>query len=352
MKICYFGIYNSGFGRNKIYIEALKKAGHTVIECRDDSKGLIKYFRLWQKHRTIKNDYDFVIVGYPGHMVVPWAKLLSKKKVIADALGSLYDAEVNSHSPSIFRKIKSRLADWLMVKFGDKILLESFAQKKYFEEKFGKSSKYEVVYTGVDDKFEAYQPKTKNNTGKFLVVFRGKLTPESGIMYILKAAEILKTNTNISFKIIGSGYLLQEAKKFIKESNLSNVELLERYLSIDELIQNMADADLLLGQFEDNPRLNRTIPHKAFEAMALGIPYLTADAPAVKEIVKGGENAFLVPLARVEALANRVELLSHEPKLLQEVAEKARKSFDEICSSTTLAEKITRIMLKLQNGKN
>ena len=83
MKICYFGIYNSGFGRNKIYIEALKKAGHTVIECRDDSKGLIKYFRLWQKHRTIKNDYDFVIVGYPGHMVVPWAKLLSKKKVLS-----------------------------------------------------------------------------------------------------------------------------------------------------------------------------------------------------------------------------------------------------------------------------
>ena len=356
MKICYFGIYNPEFSRNKIYIDALKVNGHSVISCQDNSSGFSKYFKLWSKHRKIKNDYDFMIVGYPGHIVVLLAKFLSKKPVIADALGSLYDAEINSHNPTFFKKIKSRLADWLMVKCADWILLESGEQKKFFEECYGKSDKYKVVYTGVSHKFEKYQNQNIENIDyqdkMFKVVFRGKLTPESGIMYILEAANMLSADRNVSFRIIGSGYFLEKVKAFIKERNLSNVELISKYLLDDDMILQMVDADILLGQFENNPRLNRTIPHKAFEAFALGIPYLTADAPAVREIVEDGVNAFLVPIADSVALSDKIKFLKNQSELLLSVAMRARQSFDEICSSKALAQKITEIMLQCPNAKN
>jgi glycosyltransferase involved in cell wall biosynthesis len=348
MKICYFGIYNPDFGRNKVYIEALKKAKHTIVECRDDSKGLAKYYSLWKKHKAIDHDYDAIIVGYPGHIMVPLARLISRKIVVADALGSLYDAEVNSHKPTLLRRIEYWLADLLMVKLAHKILLETEAQKKFFEKKYGKSEKYQVVYTGVDEQFvknfiKSNEQKSKNK--RFIVLFRGRLTPECGIMYILKAAEILKHKTNIVFRIIGFGYLLEETEKYILEHNLTNIELVSEYMSQNDLIKQMIGSDLMLGQFDDNPRLNRTIPHKAFEAFAMGIPYLTGNAPAVKEAVIHKKTGFLCNLANSKDLARNIEELSSDLKLLENVAVNAKKQFDSTFSSLCLAEKITKIIV-------
>ena len=72
----------------------------------------------------------------------------------------------------------------------------------------------------------------------------------------------------------------------------------------------------------------------------------------MKELVEEGVNAFLVPISDSVALANKIKFLSNEPELLCEVAKKARKSFDEVCSSKALSEKISKIMLQFPNGKN
>ena len=346
MTICWFGIYNPDFGRNKIYIQALRKAGCEVVECRDNSRGFIKYWRLWNKHRAIKGNYDVMVVGYPGHIVVPLAKLISKKKIIADLLGSLYDAEANSHYPNFWTKLKARFVDFMAIKFADIILLESEAQKKFFEKKFGESDKYKVMYTGVDEKFNQEFIKSDRKR-KFMVLFRGKLTPESGIAHILRAAEMLKDNKNIFFRIIGSGYFLNQTERFLHQHNLPNLELTSQYLPDNELITIMKNADLILGQFEDNPRLDRSIPHKAFEALAMDIPYLTGEAAAVKEVVEDNVTAFLIPLADPVALAEKIRYLSIQPKLLEQLAARARKIFEEKFASKPLVKKLAKIVLQL-----
>ena len=344
MTICWFGIYNPDFGRNKIYIEALRKAGHEIVECHDDSQGFIKYWRLWKKHRGIENDYDVIVVGYPGHIVVPLAKLISKKKIIADLLGSLYDAEANSYYPNFWMKLKARFVDFMAVRFADAIFLESEAQKKFFEKRFGESDKYKVMYTGADKKFSQNFIKS-DRKGKFMVLFRGKLTPESGINHILRAAEMLRGNDNINFRIIGSGYFLDQTENFLRQHNLPNFELTSRYLPDDELITIMKEADLMLGQFEDNPRLDRAIPHKTFEALAMGIPYLTGEVAAIKEVVEDNVTAFFIPLADPVALAEKIRYLSTRPKLLEQVAARAGKIFEEKFALTPLVGKLLKIML-------
>lgn len=339
MKICYFGIYNPNFSRNKIYLSGLRQLGVEILECQDNSRGLLKFWRLWRKHRQIKNEYDAMIVGYPGHLVVPFAKLISNKKIIADLLGSLYDAEVHSHSPSFFKKIKAKIIDWLAVKFADIILLESEAQKKYFEQKFSKSTKYKVIYTGARDSF--FQPNISKpkEDDKFIVIFRGRLTPESGVGHILKAAKILQ-NENIIFKIVGGGQLLDFAEKEIKKNDLSNVELVAKFLNDEELITEMLASDLSLGQLEDNPRLNRTIPHKAFESLALGIPYLSGNALAIREIIIERETGFLTPLADPESLAEKIKELSQNVELLRKISENEKKLFEQKFASGILAQNI------------
>lgn len=347
MKICYFGIFDPNFSRNRTYIRGLRSIGVEIIECRDNSPFLRKFIRLWQKHKKIKNNYDALIVGYPGHLVVPLAKILSKRIVIADFLGSLYDAEIHSHFANWWQRIKLRTIDYLAVRFADIILLESFAQKKYFESFFGNSEKYKVVYTGVyEDVFfrrenEKYSPF---HNDIFNVFFRGKLTPECGIDYILNAAKILKNNEKIKFTIIGRGYLLKHTKDIIAENGLHNVTLISDFVPDEVLREKILQASLYLGQFEDNHRLKRTIPHKTFEALAMGIPFLTEDAPAVRELIVEGHTGFLVPLSSAQAIADKIDNLFQDDSLLREVSNNSRALFKKELSSDKLAEKIESII--------
>jgi len=323
-------------------MKGLRENGVEVIECRDDSKGFLKYWRLWKKHQAI-GTYDVMIVGYPGHLVVPFAKLISRKPVIADLLGSLADAEEQSHEAGFLRRKWSVCLDHLAVRFADVILLESEAQKHYFEEQFGTSKKYRVLYTGADEAvFYCGATQSKN---PFTVLFRGRLTPESGILHILEAARILIQEKDLRFRIIGSGPLLSQVKTAIEEKELTNVELIAEHLSEDTLREKMCDASLSLGQFENNPRLSRTIPHKAFESFAMGIPYLSGDAPAIREIVSDGETGFLVPLADPFALADKIHVLQDDPVTLVRVGTAANVAYREQFSPRALATDLLRLLL-------
>lgn len=336
MTVCYFGIYEPSFSRNRVYLSGLRAAGVTVLECRDTSRGLLKYWRLWRKHRAL-GAYDALIVGYPGHAVVPLAKLIARTPVTADLLGSLADAEYHSYRPSLIRRLRSGVADWLAVGCADTVLLESEAQKNYFERRFGRSSKYRILYTGADD--SVFYCGVEKSRAPLTVLFRGRLTRESGILIILEAARLLQGG-DIHFRILGTGALLSAAQAYIAKYALTKVELVSGYLSEEALRENVCGASLALGQFEDNPRLSRTIPHKAFEALALGIPYLSGDTPAIREIIKENETGFLVPLADPAALAGRIRELSQSRASLSRVSENGKVVFKNTFSPRVLAKQL------------
>lgn len=341
--VCYFGIYASVFSRNKIYINGLRNHGVKVIECRDDSSGLLKYWRLWQKHSAIRDKYDVLIIGYLEHILVPFAKLISSKPIIADMLGSLADAERHSHEPSAWRIWKSTFIDWLAVTFADVVLLESEAQKAYFITKFGNLEKFKVLYTGVDES-ALYCPPHAKPVGN-IVLFRGKLTPESGIFHILEAAKLLKSRPNITFRIIGSHYRLGErVKDVIHDKNLTNVELIYEYLPDEILREKMCEARVALGQFESSPRLDRTIPHKVFEAMYMSLPFITAQSPAVAELLQDGESCLFVKRADPADLAKKIVEIIDDPELGKRLTRNARSVYEEKCSNEVLVARLLDII--------
>lgn len=319
MRVCYFGIYDPCFGRNAIYIKGLRQLGHTVIECRDVSPGIRKIFGLWKKHQKIKDKYDVLIVGYPGHIIVPFAKLIATKRVVADVLGSLYDAEIHSHRPSTVKGMRAFVADWLMVVFADVVLLESRTQKRFFERKFGRRNTYKVVYTGADDIFDCADRRPERKE-VFTVLFKGSITPEGGIFSLLHIAESMQGRKEIVFRILGRGNMLETARAFVHEKKLPNVIFHTAFLPFADMIREMRTCDVMVGQFSDNPRLDRTIPHKAFEAIAMGIPYITARTGATNEIFVGGENCLMIERDDMDALREAILLLQRDVSLAQKLS--------------------------------
>ena len=152
LRVCYMGISSPEFSRNRVYIAALKGEGVQVLECFTQSRGLKKFISLFRKHWMMRNEYDLLVVAYPGYAIVWFARFLSRKPIIFDALCTAWEAETFSHEASTLRQMRIKLTDWIAVRCSTSVLVESEEQKKFFVHRFGgNSEKYQVVYTGVDE---------------------------------------------------------------------------------------------------------------------------------------------------------------------------------------------------------
>ncbi len=351
MRFLYFGIYDSDFSRNRIYIRALRSAGHEIIECKDRSSGLLKYVRLVQRLRALKGSYDVIIVGYPGHVVVPLARLFGTAPVVSDLLGSLSDAAQHTYDAGFLVQTWFSWVDRLAIAFSDAILVDSEAQKAYMQRRYGSGQKYRVVYTGADE--EVFGPRGEHSvapTDPFTVLFRGRLIPQSGIMHILDAAESLLNDKRFAFRIIGYGPMLKAVRE--RASALSNVELISEHVSFEEMRRLILNADVSLGQFGDNARSDRNIPHKAFESMSMGIPYVTARVPGMFELLEDEVSCLMVPLENPEAIKAALKRLRDDRSLGKRLAENARIVYESRASARAISAAITAIAISCIEARN
>lgn len=350
--ICYFGAYRLDSCRNTIYITGLRQNNANVIECFDHSPGLIKYYKLFIKHWKIRNKYDVMIVGYPGSfLMILLAKLISKKPIIFNAMTSLYEVNIISRerrSKHSFMAWRVWLIDWLSFKFADLVLVESNKQKEYLVKKFRISPyKYIRLFTGADDS-DFYPDTNIKKNDKFTVLFRGKFLPEAGVKHIVEAAKILEKE-GVNFLIIGGAGLEKEIKKQMKGLNLKNLELIipRPRLGIDELREKMLTAHVGIGQIENHERLERTIPYKAFESLALKLPYITGNSAGIKELLEDRKNCLMVNLADPKDLANKIMELKNSPELRKKIAENGYELYKEKLTPKALGKELLNIILTI-----
>lgn len=350
-KILYFGLFDENFGCNKVYISALKQKGYEIIFCVDRTPGPLKFWKLFWKHWSLRKSYDVLVVGYPGYIIVPFARLITRKPIIFDALCSFYEAQIlsrNAYTTIPFRKKIVWCIDWLANRCADAVLVETPVQKEYFHSLFGvPHKKIFVVPIGVDESILQY--RTGKNSDRFTVLFRGRFMSEAGVKYIVEAASIL-AKTPIRFLIIGSGKgkIAEEVLSLIQKYNLPNLVLIDRFLSWEDLLGHMSSADVSLGQFESHERLLRTIPHKAYESFMLGLPYITADMPGIRSLVPK-ETCVFVPPASPSAIANAIETLYKDAGMRENISRHEKdlyqKEFSGEKIGTLLSSVINNIRL-------
>jgi len=355
LRVCYFGIYDSEFSRNKIYMRGLRENGVSVIECSDRERGLRKFWNLFFKHWRLRDKYDVMIVGYPGYIIVPFAKLITRKPVVFDALCSFYEAQIisrDAYAGIPFRTAYIRFIDWLANACADLIFVETDKQRQYYIKSLGVPEKKVCrVLTGVDDQDFYFDSSVRKNE-RFTVIFRGRLTREAGVRHILDAAKILE-GRGIDFVIAGFGFggVIRELEKKMAFLNLSNVTLIPRQLPLADIRALMLRSHVSLGQFEDNERLKRTIPHKAFESLAMHLPYVTADAEGVSDVLKDGENCLMVRPADPSNLAEKIIFLKNSPALQERLIEGGVKTYKSMFTPKVLGGEIYSAITGLVSGK-
>lgn len=337
MRVAYFGTWERGYPRNDQVIAALESAGVDVDLVHEEMwAGTHKFgltpsvlprltgaeFRL--ARTQVADDAEAVIVGYPGHFDL-WSARRHRRPVVFNAMVSLYDTFVEDRERfrdgSLPARTLRRL-DRAAFRAADLVVADTQANADFMRELAG-IDEVAVCYVGAEERLfrHAWQ------RGKdFHVLFVGKFAPLHGLELVLEAARQLP---DIAFRIVGTGQVTH-----VLDARPPNVEHIP-WVEYEQVPDLYARAGCALGIFGSSGKAHRVIPHKTFQALAVGAPLVTADTPAAREMLVDRRDCLLVERT-AESLAEAIVALRDDGDLAERVAAGGRATFEREASEAVL----------------
>ncbi len=241
---------------------------------------------------------------------VPWSFTLHTSEIVNSQYKRSF--KFRSDHATICRTISKRTADDLSNFLGPHV-----------------SDKIINIPLGVDVKVIKKKISSSNNI--FTIATPAKLIPRKGHVFSIEAAKKLIDLGINDFKwfFFGSGPLLNELKKKVKNLNLSKHCFFLGNLDHDQLIykyrNNEIDAVIISSLSKDVPE---GIPVSLMEAMSYEIPVIATDCGGTKELVDG-KSGILINQSDPEAIVNAIQELIKKPDFRKKIALNGRKKVSE-----------------------
>lgn len=175
---------------------------------------------------------------------------------------------------------------------------------------------------------------------RFAFLFIGRLLRDKGVMEYLEACKMVKqSNPNVRFMLIGP---YDSNPSALKPTNL------QPYLDagVIEYFGEQMDVRPFIAQSSVFvlPSYHEGTPKTVLEAMAMGRPIITTNAPGCRETVIDGENGFLVPIADAKALADRMQWFVDNSGKIEDMGMASYQFCREKFNVVKVNEKILRVM--------
>ena len=358
--------------------------------------------KLLLKYVFTVGRYDVMLVGYIGHFDMPLAWLFTRfprRPLVFSPLISLYDTLVDDRRSIADGTFMSRFLRWLdrqACAKADLVLLDTEAHIDYFVEEFKLPRKrFARVFVGAvepdvqeggsgEDAPEGGSGEDVNDDGPavgtpavgtssedmpdegtssgdspavgtpsedtpFRVMFVGKFIPLHGLPFMLEAANRLQDVPDIEFHFVGSGQLTDEIHETARRLNLENVRFTD-WIPYEQLHRFLQGWGVCLGIFGTSDKAVRVIPGKVFVALSAGKAVITADSPAIRELLADGESAVLCRRGDPEALAGAIRRLHGDRELLHRIAGGGSRVFRDHASTEQVGRSASAVLEKLVTG--
>ncbi len=153
--------------------------------------------------------------------------------------------------------------------------------------------------------------------GKKVILFTGRLTPQKGVDYLIKAARQIQGEV----LILGDGPEREKLQALIDSYKLTNCRILG-YMKPTDQINFKAfygRADVYVAPSTWKEPLGLVI----LEAMAAKTPVISTRAGGIMSLVKDGYNGYLVHVRNANEIATRVNELLANDELCQKMGERS-----------------------------
>ncbi|MFC1593155.1 glycosyltransferase [Candidatus Omnitrophota bacterium] len=280
--------------RNKIRVEVIQAANTKF-------RYLPVFFRMILR---LKQN-DIIFLGFRSHEILPFFRFFTRKPIIFDAFVSSYDTlcfdrKIFKPDSIIGRFLK--FYDRYLCKKADLVLVDTKAHSEYFKREFGANN---ISYLYLESNKTSFRTrKTEKSHDKFTVFWYGKCWPLQGVDVILQAAEILKDEADVIFRLVGP--VRDKYNRLINKLNCGNIEFVDS-VAYEDLPGEIAKADICLGgHFSAIPKAKRVIPGKAFHFISCGKKTILGDNPANRELFEEGEGIYFLEMNSAQALAKTI----------------------------------------------
>jgi len=220
--------------------------------------------------------------------------------------------------------------NWLLLKrkqfvyrFATQIIANSVAAVEDVQHVYRiPARKCHVFYNTLADPLpEVFQSASADTQPKITCV--GRLWPTKGQDTLIRAIALLKNSgLDVPVEFVGDGPLRQEYERLAQQLGVADRCTFVGKVPHDEVLARMAASTVCVV-----PSCSEAFGLVNIEAMAVGTPVVASRVGGIVEIVREGQDGFLVPPDDPQALANRLYLILSDPALRAQMGQNARQHF-------------------------
>lgn len=179
---------------------------------------------------------------------------------------------------------------------------------------------------------------TGGDDGRIRVLFVGTLIPLHGISTVLDAAERLKADPRIEFRIVGDGQLGGLVEQFVQEGRGHRLSWRREWCDLDQVAAEIESADICLGVFGGEGKASRVLPFKLYMYLASGKPVVSQSRLSTPEGVPPPPIEG-VASCRGDELAAVIQRLTADPRARRLRGEQSRAYYLAWLANNRLAAK-------------
>ncbi|MCX8075007.1 MAG: glycosyltransferase family 4 protein [Clostridia bacterium] len=281
-------------------------------------KELFKALKIiWLKEYLIKNEIKKVNTDIIVSSRIEFSKHIKRKDTLNISQEHSY-IDTENYISKVRKSFK--YIDYLVV-------MTEKAKKNYEQWLANEKIRPEVICIPnmVSRLNENYMSKLENKR----IISVGRLHEEKNFLVLIDIfKKVFDDDPTWKLDIIGEGNQRNEIEKSIKSYNLEDKIILHGRLTEDEIIQKLQEDSIFVLTSR-----SESFSLVLCEAMRQGIPCISFDVDVgPREIIKDGENGFLVEYLNKEDMENKIKLLMNDERLRHDFGEKSRVQVEKFYS--------------------
>lgn len=310
----------------------MNKTGTSVI-------GDLKY--CWKLYWLMKKEKPDVTLGYTVKPVIYGsiaAHLAGVQNINSMVTGGGYVFTAKTWKAKILGMIV-RFLYRIGFCFADHVIFQNPDDLKEFCKKRLVSSKKCSVVHGSGINMERFQAAPLPEEPAFFMLSR--LLKSKGVMEYLEAARIVKCKIpQVKFYLLGKyetdmqdAVPQTEVEKYIEEGTVV------RYEETDDVRPYYERCSVYVL-----PSYREGTPRTVLEAMAMGRPVITTDAPGCRQTVLDGKTGYLIPVRDSAALAEKMTFFVDNPEFIAIMGKRSRMYAERKFDVIKVNEEMMKIM--------
>lgn len=287
-----------------------------LISCYDEYKPSLNPIEAIKSNRFLFKKINSIVKANNINLIISF---MTTANVLGTFIGKLNKIPViisertnpyHQELPKVWRLLRS-----ISYRYSDMLIVQTETISKFFDGKIDKN-KLRILPNPISSELTKNRFIANNSKNKNIILSVGRLIPSKAHDMLIKAFALTNHN-DWELWIAGDGPELSYLQKLIQDHQINDhVKLLGQVKEVFSLY-NVSKIFAFSSTYEG-------FPNALIEAMHFGLACVSTDCPTgPAELIKDGENGYLIPINDIDAMRNKLSYLMENQSKIDEFGRKS-----------------------------